>query len=100
MKIYTQHTQDGVILKLDGELDANTALSVDKSLSSLIDEGSVNILVDGECLEYISSAGIGVFIAHLEDIDSKNAKIVFKTLFKLRSRNRLIIYVWITSLFR
>ena len=77
MKIDTQYTQDGVILKLDGELDANTALSVDKSLNSLIVEGSVNILVDCECLEYISSAGIGVFIAHLEDIDSKNGKIVF-----------------------
>jgi len=77
MKIDTQHTQNGVMLKLDGELDANTALNVDKNLNSLIEAGSVNILVDCARLEYISSAGIGVFIAHLEDIDSKNGKIVF-----------------------
>ena len=80
MKIETEHAEYGVILKLTGELDASTALSVDESLKNLINEGAVNILVDCSCLEYISSAGIGVFIAYLEDISSNNGRVIFFSL--------------------
>ncbi|MBN2355333.1 STAS domain-containing protein, partial [candidate division KSB1 bacterium] len=41
----------------------------------LIDEGRVNILVDFQELNYISSAGLGVFMGFIEDIRSKNGDI-------------------------
>ena len=77
MKIENEYTEYGVILKLTGELDASTALNVDESLNDLIKEGAINIIVDCSNLEYISSAGIGVFIAYLEEISSKNGEKFF-----------------------
>ena len=77
MIIETENAEYGITLKLKGELDANTAIPVDEKLNALIDDGAINILVDGKDLEYISSAGIGVFIAHLEDINANNGNIVF-----------------------
>jgi len=77
MKIETEDAEYGIILKLNGELDASTAIGVDEKLNMLIGDGAINILVDGKNLEYISSAGIGVFIAHLEDINANNGNIIF-----------------------
>ena len=57
-----------IILDIYGELDAHTAPALEEELQKLIDEKSVHIVVNGSRLEYISSAGLGVFMAYIEDI--------------------------------
>lgn len=64
-----------VILDIYGELDAHTAPNLEKELQKLIDEKSINIVVNGATLDYISSAGLGVFMAYIEDIRSQNGDI-------------------------
>lgn len=54
------------ILYLDGFLDAHTSVELENILENLINEGKYKILVNFEKLSYISSAGLGVFMAFIE----------------------------------
>lgn len=60
------------ILILEGEVDASNSVLLDESIQKLVVEGSKAILIDGSGLEYISSAGLGVFMSYLEDFQEKN----------------------------
>lgn len=54
------------VLRLHGELDAHTAPEFEAAIQSSLDRGLVRIVADGEGLGYVSSAGLGVFMAFLE----------------------------------
>lgn len=56
------------ILEISGELDAHTASKLEDSLKSLIDKNRHNIIVNCHDLDYIASAGLGVFMAYIEDV--------------------------------
>ena len=64
------HTnKDGFdILELRGELDAHTASHLEDALKELIDSNRNRIIVNCSLLEYIASAGLGVFMAYIEDV--------------------------------
>ncbi|MDD3125614.1 MAG: STAS domain-containing protein [Candidatus Kapabacteria bacterium] len=51
-----------------GYLDAHTAPELENAIRTAIDAGEKFLLVDFESLDYISSAGLGVFMAFIEDI--------------------------------
>lgn len=59
------------ILDLYGELDAHTAPELEAALQQCLREGRYQILVNGRNLDYISSAGLGVFMAYIEEIREK-----------------------------
>lgn len=56
------------VLDISGELDAHTASQLEQSLQELIVSRSINIVVNFTQLHYIASAGLGVFMAYIEDI--------------------------------
>jgi len=56
------------VLDLKGELDAHTASKLEDSLKKLIEKNNYNIIVNCSDLEYIASAGLGVFMAYIEDV--------------------------------
>lgn len=58
------------VLDVSGELDAHTASRLEDSLKSLIDQNKYNIIVNCSALDYIASAGLGVFMAYIEDVRS------------------------------
>jgi anti-sigma B factor antagonist len=58
------------ILELNGELDAHTASHLEDALKGLIDADRHKIVVNFSRLAYISSAGLGVFMAYIEDVRS------------------------------
>ena len=60
------------ILELRGYLDAHTAPKLEEALQKLLDTHRYNIVVNCKDLSYISSAGLGVFMAFIEDV-RKNA---------------------------
>lgn len=68
------------ILDIYGELDAHTAPELENELQQLIEEKTVFIVVNGSGLEYISSAGLGVFMAYIEDIRSQQGDIKISNL--------------------
>lgn len=59
---------DIVIVELHGYLDAHTASEFERELRILIQGGASRIIVDFSDLEYISSAGLGVFMVFIEDV--------------------------------
>lgn len=59
------------ILSLFGEVDASNSVILDEAIQELMASGSKSILVDGSHLEYISSAGLGVFMSYLEDFQEQ-----------------------------
>jgi len=54
------------VLALTGDLDAHTAPEFDAALQSCLDAGDARLITDGSGLTYVSSAGLGVFMAYLE----------------------------------
>ncbi len=56
------------IVYLKGFLDAHTAPSLENTFSGLVDKGRYQIVVNFKELAYISSAGLGVFMAFIEKI--------------------------------
>jgi anti-sigma B factor antagonist len=59
------------ILSLYGEVDASNSVILDEAIQEVVAGGSKSLLVDGENLEYISSAGLGVFMSYLEDFQEQ-----------------------------
>lgn len=58
--------QPVAIVELYGYLDASTANELDNLLARLLEEGYTKIVLNCAGLEYISSAGLGVFMGHIE----------------------------------
>lgn len=58
------------ILKVQGELDAHTAPQLEDALQDLIKQRRFKIIVNCDDLDYIASAGLGVFMAYIEDVRS------------------------------
>jgi anti-sigma B factor antagonist len=63
------------ILELKGYLDAHTAPKLEEAFQSLMSTRRFNIVVNCRELSYISSAGLGVFMAFIEDIRKNNGDI-------------------------
>ena len=63
------------ILQLKGELDAHTASELEAAFQRCQAAEQYRIVVNGEHLQYISSAGLGVFMAHIEEIREQGGDI-------------------------
>lgn len=68
--IAKRQINDVSVLDVSGELDAHTASQLENSLKALIEEQQFRIIVNCSRLEYIASAGLGVFMAYIEDVRS------------------------------
>jgi anti-sigma B factor antagonist len=69
--------EDGIdIIAPVGEIDASSSIELDLTIAKSVGEGFTKILVDCSALEYISSAGLGVFMSYIEEFKDKNLKMV------------------------
>ena len=68
-------TGDVRVLSLKGELDAHTASEFEAAIQKCKDDEEYCIVVNGDQLQYISSAGLGVFMAFIEEIRSEGGDI-------------------------
>lgn len=59
---------DVSIIKLKGFLDAHTAPVLENNFNDLLNNNKFKIVVDFQELAYISSAGLGVFMAFIEKV--------------------------------
>lgn len=69
-KLIIEHRPHEAIdkLYLGGYLDMHTAPQLESSLGNLVKNGRNNIMVNFRDLDYISSAGLGVFMVFIEDV--------------------------------
>jgi anti-sigma B factor antagonist len=64
-----------LVLDLKGELDAHTASELEAAIQKAQTEENYNIVVNGQNLQYISSAGLGVFMAYIEEVRERGGDI-------------------------
>jgi anti-sigma B factor antagonist len=74
VQIDTLKEDDITLLNINGDIDASSSIQLDESLGAVVDNGAPKILIDCGGLNYISSAGLGVFMSYIEDINTKNLK--------------------------
>ena len=65
-----------VLLRLAGYLDAHTFERLDEAIADLFAQGSYRLVVDLAHVEYVSSAGAGVFIGKMTEAQEHNGNIV------------------------
>lgn len=63
-------------ISVEGEADASSAINLDKAIREAFDEGHQTILIDCTNLNYISSAGLGVFMSYIEEISSNSINFI------------------------
>jgi anti-sigma B factor antagonist len=69
--------EEGIdILAIIGEIDASSSIELDLAIAKSVGEGFKKILIDCSALEYISSAGLGVFMSYIEEFKDKGIHMV------------------------
>ncbi len=69
--------EDGIdFIMVVGEIDASSSIELDLTIAKSVGEGYSKILVDCSALEYISSAGLGVFMSYIEECKEREIKMV------------------------
>jgi anti-sigma B factor antagonist len=64
-----------LVIQIDGEIDASSSIHLDNELGQAINSNK-KILIDCNNLEYISSAGLGVFMSYIHDMEENKIKMV------------------------
>ncbi len=67
-KINFRESSNVQIIDLKGYLDAHTAPDFENAIQKIINNKQYNIIVNCKNLSYISSAGLGVFMAYIEEV--------------------------------
>ena len=69
--------EDGAdVIVLIGEIDASSSIELDLAIAKSVGEGYTKILVDCNSLDYISSAGLGVFMSYIEEFKDRKITMV------------------------
>ena len=74
-KVLTKESGNVVVMELQGFLDAHTAPELEKTFSELLENRKYNIVVNFNALNYISSAGLGVFMAYIDEVRGNHGDI-------------------------
>lgn len=80
MEIKEERHKTYITLSPCGDLDANSSVDLDEKIQAMLENGDQFFHIDGSGIEYISSAGLGVFVSHLEDIRQVGGKLVLSSL--------------------
>ena len=75
MDISEDRKAGAVILALSGKLDATTAKTFEEKILQVISSGAQRLIVDLSLLEYVSSAGLRVFLLAAKRLQANDGKI-------------------------
>ena len=73
--INEEKVEDVVVLKLQGLVDSGTSQQMEVRLNDLISDGNVKIVVDLDLVDYISSAGWGIFVGEIKGVRASDGDI-------------------------
>ena len=74
-EISTENNEGIHFIVVNGEIDAGSSIYLDNALKNAIENGEKKIIADLSGLDYISSAGLGVFISHLDEFKLHNVEL-------------------------
>jgi len=68
ISISTRQSNDHFVVVVSGEVDVFTSEELDAALSSAIEEGNHNLVVDLSGVEFLDSTGLGVLVKALKRV--------------------------------
>ena len=68
LEVNTNKVNDVVVVKLLGNLDTNTAPDAEAEINNWLDEGTQKMIISLEQTNYVSSAGLRIFLATAKKI--------------------------------
>lgn len=74
-KLNVRNINDVHVVDIKGYLDAHTAPDLESAFSKLLDDKKFKIVVNCKNLNYISSAGLGVFMMFIEEVRKNSGDI-------------------------
>ena len=77
MEIQESKTDDISLLTLRGRLDGQTSTSAQERIVAIIDQGATRVVLNLGAVEYISSAGLRVFMTAARRLKAANGRLVF-----------------------
>lgn len=90
MNITINKETDYYIIGIEGDLDASSCIILDKAISEAVSKGEKRIIIDCIRLNYISSAGLGVFMSYLQDFENNKISLA---LFGLNERVKNVFQI-------
>ena len=75
-EIKKENREDIHIISVLGEIDAGSSIYLDNAIKEALEEKMKKIVINLSELEYISSAGLGVFISHLDEFKHDEVTLV------------------------
>ncbi|MEM6643453.1 MAG: STAS domain-containing protein [Bacteroidota bacterium] len=75
-QITTEEKNQFHFIMISGEIDAGSSILLDNAFKEAVEKGKKRIAVNLSELSYISSAGLGVFISHLDEFEAEKIKLV------------------------
>ena len=78
MNVTIQEQDGNVVAILEGSLNTAVAAATEKAMSPLYDMEGKDIILDCTKLEYISSAGLRIFLALLQNAEEKGGEVYVK----------------------
>ncbi|MES2730798.1 MAG: STAS domain-containing protein [Bacteroidota bacterium] len=76
MEIQVSNEDTFYVISIDGDLDASSSILLDNALKEATIQGEKKILVDCRRLNYISSAGLGVFMSYLQEFENNHTSLI------------------------
>ena len=73
--IEEEYLEDIIVLRLRGLVDSGTSQFLEDKFKELISASSVKVVVDLQEVDYISSAGWGIFVGEIKGIRQLNGDI-------------------------
>ena len=80
MHIHKYEERACIILALTGEVDALSAIQLDDEVKTSIEGYKHDLVIDCKSLAYISSAGLGVFLSYIKDMEENSKEMVLCSL--------------------
>ena len=75
VEINSELDNDVQVITVAGDVDASSSIQLDNEINTSIEGGHKKILFNCEGLNYISSAGLGVFMSYIQVFESNEVKI-------------------------
>ena len=68
LEVNVNEIKDVIIVKLQGNLDTNTAPDAESEINKKLEEGALKMIINLEKTNYVSSAGLRIFLATAKKI--------------------------------
>lgn len=76
MQIQYSTEQGCALISISGEVDATSALELDRILQWAQQQEQGNVLINCQGLAYISSAGLGVIVSYIKLLQEQSRKLI------------------------